>query len=241
MAQIVIHHQNGNENDAKFVEIDGQKFEADDVDATKPKLDDKGNKVPFKPEGKKEGTSNNKTLEELAKESPEVARLLKEKQDLEADRQKREAEERKRKEEDAKAKGDWQKMYEEEAAKNTKLNDELTKKETILGKYVGSVKGMLEQMLKDIPKENLGLIPDSFSPREKVEYITKNAKLLGLKAGIGSKGARVENNDANPNATDEDKIISEMAELQKKSAKTNADHTKLWELAKKLKEIRAKK
>lgn len=235
--RINTYFQNGYEDDAKFVEIDGQKFEADDKGEAK--LDDKGEKIPFKasdpaPE------AGEKSLEELAKDNPALQKLLDDKKKLEEDAKKAADEAKAKAEEDAAKNGEWQTLAEQRKAEADKLKGDLDKKDEILGKYVGSVKSILAEVMKTIPKEKQGLIPDNFSPREKLEYITKNAKLLGASvAGAGTGG--VDPNEVEPPADEEGKLVAEIEELNKKENKTSSDHTKAFELAKKLKELRAAK
>ncbi len=261
--QVVIYSQNGFEDDAKFVEVDGDKFEADETDETKPKLDDKGEKIPFKPAStdppkdetpeekvirlakeKDEGGGGKKTLEELAKDNPKLQKLLddKAKRDKQDVKDKKKADEKK--EEIAKKSGEWQNLAEERKADNIELQKKLDQKEDILGKYVTSTKAILKEVMATIPKENKGLIPSNFSPREQLEYITRNAKLLGAK--VSGKGGGVGSNDEEPPATDEAKVAAEIAEIKKKAedAKTEltpAEHTKIFDLSKKLKDLRAAK
>ena len=249
--EVVIYSRNGFVEDAKFVEVDGQKYEADDTDPTKPKVDDKGEKIPFKADdngggddkggddgkdGKKDGGS--KTIEELAKDNPELQKMLDDKAQLEADKKKAEADAAKAAEEAAEKKGEWKQLAEERKNELDKVNAELGKKEEILGKYVNSTKAVLKDVMATIPEENRGLVPDNFSPREKLEYITKNAKVLGAKVS-NAKGGGVPPNDDGSAPTEEAKLVNEIQELRDKENKTQSDHTKIFDLSKKLKELRA--
>lgn len=245
--ELITHSFNGNEDDATFIEIDGNKFEADESDPTKAKVDDKGEKIPFKVDDgagddDKGGKSDDSdtSLEELAKTNPHVAKMLEEKADADKAEAKRIKDAEDEKEEKAKEDGKWQDLAEERGRKNTELSDKLEKKDNILGKYVNSTKAVLADVMKTIPEENRGLVPEGFSPREKLEYITANAKVLGAKV-TGSKGSKVDDNDQKPPASSEEAIEAEIAELNKKEVKTSADSTKIWELSKKLKAERLKK
>lgn len=239
---VKVYSVNGYEDDVKFVELDGQKFVADDTDPAKAKLDDKGEKIPFAPkaaDGGAGGGGNSEDLELLAKTNPAIAKLLDERKQREIDDKKREKEEEDRKEKEAAEKGNWQKLAEDRAKKIEELTQDNSKKEEILGKYVGSTKAILAEVVATIPKENLGLIPENFSPREKLEYITKNAKLLGAKIVGAGKGGAIDKNDVEPPSTDLEKLNNEFLDLQKKPNKTGVDYTKMQELGKKIKEVRA--
>ena len=226
----------------KFVEIDGKKFEANDAgEAIK---NDKGETIPFVEDGgdgkkkddKGAGDNADKSLEELAKTNPAVAELLKQK--LEADKKisDAEAEASKARQQELAKKGEWEKLAKEQEAEIARLKAEDTKKSEILGKYQGSVRGILAEVLKTIPKEKLGLIPDDFSERQKLEYITKNAKLLG--ATIMAKGDKVEKNDGEPNATEEQTLIKELqALIDKGSKRTQAEDQLMVEKGRKIKEL----
>ena len=244
---VSLHSLNGHEEDIKFVEVEGAKFVADEKDPAKPKLDDKGEKIPFveKKPGESDKVDESKlgelTIEELAKLSPAAAKLLEEKTAREAADKKREADEAAKAEEDAKKKGEWQKLAEERGVTIETLKKELGTKEEILGKYVGSTKQILAEVMKTIPKENVGLIPESFSPREKLEYITQNAKLLGATIVGSGKGGKVDKNDADPNATDEEKLATEIEELRKKPNKTQTELNVMFEKAQQLKKLQTAK
>lgn len=241
---VKVYPVNGYEDDEKFVEIDGQKFVADDADPSKAKLDDKGEKIPVKAKADDKGdggSGSGQSLEELAKSNPEVAKLLDEKKQRDEDEKKRQQDEEKRKEKEAQEKGEWQKLAEERGKKVDELQSELGKKDEILGKYVGSTKQILAEVMATIPKENQGLIPDNFSPREKLEYITKNAKLLGAKIVGAGKGSSVDKNDSEPPSSELEKLNNEFLELQKKKDKTPTELNQMSELAKKIKEARAAK
>lgn len=238
---VKVYSVNGNEDDIKFVEVDGAKFVADESDPSKPKLDDKGEKVPYTPKADdgKGGAGNSSDLEELAKTNPAVAKLLDDQKKRKEEDEARAKAEEERKEKEAKEKGDWQKLAEERGVTVEQLKKDLQKKDEILGKYVGSTKQILAEVIATIPKENLGLIPEDFSPREKLEYITKNAKLLGAKIVGAGKGGKVDGNDVEPPSSELEKLNNEFTELQKKPNKVGADYTKLQELGKKIKEVRA--
>jgi len=245
---VVIYPINGFEDDGKFVEIDGVKYAPDEKDPTKAAVDSKGEKVLFKeaeetPEEKTAREKNDKkggvekTLEELAKNNPELQKVLDDKKKLEDEKTKADKDAKEASDAAAEKNGEWQKLAEDRKADVDRVTKELEQKEEILGKYVNSTKAILKDVMVTIPEENRGLIPENFSPREKLEYISKNAKVLGAK--VGGKGGGVGKNDSDPVPTEEAKLISDIEELRKKENKTQSDHTKIFELAKKLKEVQA--
>ena len=248
---MIVHNVNGHEEDAdKFVEIDGNKFIPDSEDPTKAKVGDDGKPVSFKEVDDKRGSGDDKdngladkSLVDLAKVNPAVAKMLEDQE--EARKLKEEDNRNKKAAEDKKAEetGEWKKLAEDRKEKNDILENEKTKTGEILGKYVNSVKAVLENVIETIPTENRGLIPEDFSPRQKLEYITKNAKLLGAKVSQ-AKGGKVPDNDDTPTGTEEDELIKEIGEFQEKAQKgtiTAAENEIFFEKAKKLKELRAKK
>lgn len=235
-----------------FVEIEGVKYQADPDNEGEALKDDEGNLVPFKESKDDDGNGGGNPspkltiediekaeLDELAKANPKVAKLLaeiKEKEKRLADIESAE-EEKKRKE--AEQKGEWQKLAEEERQKREEAEKGLKNSKELLSKYVGSVKTILNEVIETIPKENRGLIPKDFSPRQQLEYITQNAKLLGAKI-IGAKGSPIDKSDSTPNATDEDKLVAEINTLMEKTNKTPQEYELLTQKATELKKLRAK-
>lgn len=239
----IVHSFNGNiEGEDKFVEVDGKKFVDDG--SGKPKVDDKGQPVPFvekKADDIKIDKLDEADLETLAKVNPHVARLLADKKKADEDLQAQQVAESKRKQKELEEKGEWQKLAEERAKEIEILKGDLTKKGEQLGKYVGSVENILKDVMATIPKERQSLIPSDFSPRQKLEYITKNAKLLGAKVAINANGEKVDTNDDTPAVTDEEKLVKEIEELRKKTNRTASEDKLMFEKASSLKALRAKK
>lgn len=242
-SEVVVHAFNGDVEDApKFVEVDGKKFVDDG--SGKAKLGDDGKPVPFeekKVEAPKIDNVAEADLEALAKVNPLVAKMLSEKSDAEkklADQIKAD-DDAKRK--TAEKNGEWQKLAEEERQKREKAEADLATKTEQLSKYVGSVESILKDVIATIPKEKLTLIPDGFSPRQKLEYITKNAKLLGAKVAINTTGEKVDGSDGAPAVTDEEKLVKEIEELRKKTPRTASEDKLMFEKASALKALRAKK
>ena len=195
---------------------------------------------PPKQEDKKE--PQKVSIEELAKTNPELAEMLKEREEMKQKETERMEAERKRQEEDAQKKGEWEKLYGDSKKRVEELERDIDTTKKQLGKYAQSTKEILENTLKSIPADRHSLIPDSFSPREKLEYIMKNAKLLG--ASVTSAGAGVPKNDDGAPVNEEAKLIVEINDLQTKSQKqtlTPAEQTAFYEKAKQLKALRLKK
>lgn len=233
--KVIVHSANGFEEQVdKFVEVEGKKFIDDGTG--KPKLDDKQQPIPFveKKVEKQEAVELDKlSVEELAEKNPHIKKMLE-------DRKKAEDDAKKAQEEEARKKGDFENLFKQKEGEVTTLKDTLTQKEEQLGKYVESVKLILSEVLKTIPKEKLSLIPEKFSPREKLEYITQNAKLLGANVVVNKD--TVIKNEEEPEVTDEDKLRKEIDELMKKGAtRTSVDNDQLFQKSAALKKLMAAK
>ena len=249
---MIVHNQNGYEEDAdKFVELDGKKFIPDDDDPTKAKVGEDGKPVPFKEDdkgddgkdGKEDDELADKSLEDLAKVNPAVAKMLEDQEDAKKEKEKEEKEKKDAEDKKAGEDGKWQDLAEERKIKNESLQKDLDKNGEILGKYVNSTKEILKNVIDTIPEENRGLIPEDFSPRQQLEYITKNQKLLGAKVSQ-AQGGKVGKNDDTPIGTQEEELIKEIGEFTKKARDntiTAAENEIFYEKAKALKELRAKR
>lgn len=239
---VVVHSFNGfAEGEEKFVEVDGKKFVDDG--AGKPKVGADGQPIPFeekKIDVKIEDLSNAQ-LEELAKVNPHVAKMLSDKKQLEDDIATKQKDEEDRVKKDLESKGEWQRLATERESTIDELKKKLSEKDIMLGKYAGSVETILKEVLATIPKDNQALIPSDYSPRQKLEYITKNAKMLGAKVVVGKDGG-VDKNDTQPSATDEEVLINEIDALMKKGAsRTSLESQQLRDKGIKLTEIRREK
>ena len=249
---MIVHNQNGYEEDTdKFVELDGKKFIPDDDDPTKAKVGEDGKPVPFKEDdkgddgkdGKEDDELADKSLEDLAKVNPAVAKMLEDQEDAKKEKEKEEKEKKDAEDKKAGEDGKWQDLAEERKTKNESLQKDLDKSGEILGKYVNSTKEILKNVIDTIPEENRGLIPEDFSPRQQLEYITKNQKLLGAKVSQ-AQGGKVGKNDDTPIGTQEEELIKEIDEFTKKARDntiTAAENEIFYEKAKALKELRAKR
>jgi ABC-type phosphate transport system auxiliary subunit len=238
---VIAHSFNGNvEEVPKFIEVGGQKFVADEKG--QPKVGEDGKPVPYvETVPPKVEDLSNADLEVLAKVNPFVAKMLEDKKKLEDDLASKAKTEDEKHQKELAEKGEWQKLAEEREKDLATIRADLAKKEDMLGKYVGSVESVLKEVLATIPKENIVLIPADYSPRQKLEYITKNAKLLGAKMNT-IKGDKVDKSDDTPTATDEEKLVSEIEEFHKRAATlTKAEQTTYYEKTQELKILRQKR
>lgn len=224
----------------KYIVIDGVKYEIDPNDKTKAKLDADGKPILYKePEGEKIDLSK-VSLEDLKKANPDVAKALQEAEQLKADKAKADEEkaaaDRKAKEDQ----GKWQDIADEEKRKRETAEGELKKSNDVLDKYKGTVNSILENTLKGVPEEKRALIPTDYSPRKKLEYITNNAKILGVNISPANKGGEVPPGDKDINLDEESKLAKEYDELLKKGKdRTPTETQHMIELAGKIKEVRA--
>lgn len=231
--------------DKQFVEIDGKKFLADEKGEVIKGED--GSPVPFVEDNNNDGKAEDKSsledkpLEELAKLNPAIKRLIDERNEMLKKLEERAKAEEAERRKNAEKNGEWQKIADEERAKRELIEKKLAEKEELLGKYKGSVESILKEAIKTIPEEKRSLIPDKFSPREKLEYITRNAAILGAKI-IGSVGDKVDKNDEAPNTNEEAKLVAEIEELMNKGAnRTHLETNLMLEKSRKLQELRASK
>lgn len=242
---VSVHKFNGFVDDGeKFVEVDGKKFIDDG--SGKPKLDDKNEPIPFV-DKKADDIDLNKLdiskityeqIETLAEKSPAIAQLLKEKKEADDKLKGFDDEKKKAEEEDLKKKGEWEKLATAKDGTIADLTKKLTEKEGLLGKYAESIKSILKDTLATIPKDKQALIPADYSDRQKLEYITKNAKMLGATI-IGS--GKIDKGDDTVDGTEEEKMINRFTELQGKKDKTRTEEQEMIELSRKIKEARKKK
>lgn len=245
VSQTVIHPKNGFADPVEFIEIEGQKFQKGEGD--QPKKDDKGNPIPFvdpaadPDKGKKAEADKinfaEADIEELAKHNPKVAAMLDEQRKKEEAQKDADEKARKKEQEALEKNGEWQKLAESRNTELETVKADHAKTKEQLGKYVDTVKEVLKNVMATIPADKQGLIPEDFSPRQKLEYIGKNAALLGASV-VNGKGDPVKKGDPAPGLTDREKIQTEFNELQKKgSARTETDNSQMFQLGKKLKEF----
>ena len=228
----------------KYIEIDGVKYQIDPNDETKALVDDKGEKVPYKEDDDKKDNDTDKkvdlskiSIEELKKSNPEVAKAFSQMDEITAKLQEKESKEEEAQRKQKEEQGKWQELFEEEQNKRKLAEDSANKLKVINEKYDGTIKGILEEQIKSIPEDRRSLIPSDYSARKKLEYITNNAKSLGVVAG-GKKGGEVPPNDKDINLDEESKVRKEYEDLLKKGKdRTSIETAQMLELAKKVKEI----
>lgn len=224
-----------------FIIIDGVKYAIDPNDSTKALLDADGKQVLYvepKADDKKVDLSK-VTLEDLKQANPDVAKALQEMEDLKASNKKAEDDKAEAERKALEDQGKWQDIAKTEEDKRKKAEADLLKANELLEKNQGTIKTILDATLKDIPEEKRALIPADYSPRRKLEYITENAKILGVNISPANKGGKVDKNDDDLNLDEESKITKEYEELLKKgSTRTPVENQLLIEKAQKIKEIR---
>lgn len=219
----------------KYIVIDGKKYQVDPSDSTKALLGADGQPVPYV----EDTPPTTKSLEERAKDDPELAAVLAEKKRLEDEAAERErlAEEERQKQ--LAESGDFKKIAEEATTKAEKAQQKVNETNAVLGEYKETLKGILDDMLAQIPDDKKSLIPDG-ATKAKIEYIRKNAKFLGVVL-IADKGTEVPPNEVKPPLDEEGKLQKEFNELMAKTELTRTEQARLTELSKQLKQIRARK
>jgi hypothetical protein len=239
-AVIVSHRFNGNVDGAdKFVEVEGKKYVDDG--SGKAKVGEDGKPILFVEKKADALDLSTADLEALAKVNPAVAKMLAEKAEADKLLSQNEAARQEKERKDAESRGEWQKIADQEKLKREDVEKQLSAKTELLTKYVGSVESILKEVIATIPKENLTLIPEKFSNREKLEYITQNAKLLGAKINA-AKGDKVDKNDIDVNGDGEAKLVAEIQALMTLGGKrTQAQSSEMVKKSQELQELRKKR
>jgi len=225
----------------KYIVIDGKKFKTDSNDESKALLDSEGNPIPYEEESPtppKEG--DRKSIEELAKTNPEIARLLKERKELEEEKAERERKSEEERQEALRKNGEYQKLSEENSEKALGYKKKLDEVNALLDKYKGTVNEIRDEMLAQIPEEKKPLIPED-SAKNQIDYIRRNAKFLGVSLIATHKGGEVPPNEDTPPLDEEGKLTKEFSELMKKENLTRTEDNRLLEVSKLLKQIRSRK
>ncbi len=230
----------------KYIEIDGVKYVIDPEDESKALLNDKGEKTVFieetppadPPQDPPVEPPIKGSLEERAKDDPELARLLKEKAD--ADEKVRLANEKS--EEDRKEQlrknGEFQQLATEADEKRKEAEGKATEASYVLDKYKKTVEELRDAMVEQIQEDKRSLIPDG-NARKQIDYIQKNAKFLGV--SVVNKGGNVPNNEDKPPLDEEAKLNKEFTELLAKEELTQTEKDRISELSRLIKEIKARK
>lgn len=224
----------------KFIVIDGIKYEIDPNDKTKAKLDADGKPILYKePEGEKNQIDLSKiSIEDLKKANPEVAKALQDLETLRGDKTKSEQEAEEAKRKALEEEGKWKEIADVEKSKREAIEGDFKKNEEVLAKHKETITKILDATLKDVPEEKKALIPKDYSPRKKLEYITENAKILGVNISPANKGGNVPPNEDQVNLDEESKLTKEFEELRTKKERTDSETSRMMELAKKIKEVR---
>lgn len=232
----------------KYIVIDGKKYKIDPNDESKPLMGTDGNPIPYeeeevpptppKPKASDYDTMTDEDIAELAKTDPALARLIREKKDLQeqaAERERKAAEER---DEQLRKNGEWQKLAEEAEERRKKAEKDRDEATAVLDKYKGTVNTIRDEMLGQIPEDKRGLIPEG-SARTQIDYIRKNAKFLGV--SLVNKGGNVPPNTDEPPLDEEGKLQKEFGELLAKDNLTHREQERMGEVSRLLKEIKARK
>lgn len=226
----------------KFKEVNGVKYALDDKGEIKK--DDKGADVIYIDPTEAIDLAN-MSVEQLAEKSPALAAILEAGKTATAALKTMQDEKAEADRKAAEAGGNFETLYKTEKAEKekalgiiTQKDSLLAQKDEILGKYKGSVDTILADVVKTIPKDKQSLIPEKFSSREKLEYITKNAAVLGAKP-IAAASTKIEPSDE-IDTSDEGKLRKEVDDLVKKPNKTPAENSTLWNKSKELKALSAK-
>lgn len=249
------------DGNADTITLDGKEYKADPENEGEPLKDEDGNPVPVDAnpapdEGKDGGDSKggddkggddknvNKdpsalTLEELKKLNPEVAKLANDSEQARQKLEEAEAQRQKAEEEELKKRGEWQTLAENEKKRAEEKASEAAKANKLLEGYKGTIKTLLESVVAQIPEDKRHLIPEDYSDRKQLEYISKNQQWFGVT--LANAGSTVPNNDSKPPTDEEGQLQTELSELIKKENRTYTEDNRMLEVSQKLKEIRANK
>lgn len=218
----------------KSIEIEGKKVLADD--AGEALKNSKGEYIPYVEQSIPD--VKDLDLEALSKANPTVAKMIEEHNANQLKlKEIKDAEEAKALE-DAKKNGDFQKLLEDATTKNKTLEETLKTKDEQIGKYRTSVEGVVDNLLKQIPDDKKTLIPEKFSPREKLEYITQNSASLGVTTTVVPKqGDKVPDNDKEPVAGQQAILMKKFTDLMDKKDRSSAEDLELSKLATEIKNL----
>lgn len=256
VTKILVHSFNGFAKESKdFVEFEGEKYEVDTENEGKPLKNDDGELIPFEDEGGKEESKEEKkkeskkenldenpsklSLEELKEINPKVAEILDDYSKKKVELSKIEKERIENEEKKAEQKGEWESLAKKREQDITKEKGEVSKLSDILEKYKGTVDNFYKNLIEQVPEDKRSLIPDSFSNRQAVEYITKNAKSLAISLINQGKGSKIP--DSDENLDNESKLAKRLNELREKDIRTSKERKEMLDVAKKLKKVRRDK
>lgn len=239
----VVHSLDG---DIDPIVIDDVKYEANPDKPEEALLGDDGEKVLFKeteviPPKEDETDVSKMSIEDLAKTNPALAKVLEDGETAKKDLATKEQAEKDKKEKKEEDDGEWKKLANERKDKIDILEKGNTKKDELIVKYKGSLGKVLENAISQIPEENRGLVPAEFSDRQKLDYISTNAKTLGIKSIVNLGDKKIPDNDETKLGTEEQQLVKELSDLQEKENKTPAELDDMFEKSKALKTLRAEK
>lgn len=224
----------------EYIEINGVKYKVNSEDKTKPLLDAEGNKVLYEePEPPTPLAPGKKTLEELAKEDPEIARLLSENKRLAEDQAERDRKAEAERKAQLEKNGEFQKLAEEAEQRAANAKQKLDEANAIIDKYKGTINELRDEMMAQIPEDKKSLVPEG-SAKSQIEYIRKNVSYFGVSL-LAKKGSEVPPNKDEPPIDEETKLTKEFRELMDKTNLTLTESARLTELSTLLKKLRAGK
>jgi len=172
-------------------------------------------------------------LEALAAVNPAVAEVLKRQKEAEeaqaaAARQKAEEE------------GRLKDVIAEQDKKLAELQKKAKDNHELATKYAETVKNLVDETIKKLPEDKRNLVPSDYSPRQKLEYLTANAKWLGI-SPVGAGDGAVPPSTPPP-GDERSQVIADIEALHNKSTDgtiTALERELLYEKSKKLKELNA--
>lgn len=223
----------------KFVIIDGVKYLADANDETKAAVDDKGEKILWVEPKEDTPPKKASSLEDRAKEDPDIARLLAEKQQLEADKAERERIADEERQEALRKNGEFEKLANEERIKREEAVRERDEHRNVLKNYKAVVSDIRDELLNQIPEDKRSLVPTD-NAKNQIEYIRKNAKFLGVSL-LTKAGSDVPPNQDTPPLDETAKLRKEFSDLMSKENLTPTESNRLNELSVLIKQLNNKK
>ena len=216
--------------------IDGVKYKVDPQDNSKALLDSEGKPIPYvEPTPSPAPNPSKKSLDDLAKEDPDVARLVAENKRLAEEQTERERKAEAERTEQLRKNGEFQKLADEAETRASNLKEKLSEANAIIDKYKGTVNEIRDEMVAQIPDDKKSLVPDG-SAKSQIEYIRKNAKFLGVSL-LTKMGSDVPPNKETPPLDEESKLRKEFHDLMAKGSLTQTEQNRLTELSKLLKKL----
>ena len=163
-------------------------------------------------------------LETLQEENPQVAKMTKNFEKLESQVDELQEKLQEKEEQEKKEEGEFQDLYQETKTELEQAQSTLEEKNDILTKYSNTVSELLDTHLEQIPDNKHSLIPDDYSDRQKLEYISNNQDQLGI--SIANTGNAVEENETDPSQSEAEKKRARFNELQEKYEDSDEELTR---------------